>query len=113
MSKRFFDSLVLFLLVSASASGLAQTKPHAGHAAPAAATAAEPTAATVKKVDLAAGKVTLAHGPLKNLGMPAMTMVFKVSDPAVLGKLKAGDKITFVAEMAGRDYLATRIAPAK
>lgn len=113
MAKRLINSLVLFLLVTGTATGLAQTNPRAGQAPAAAASTVEPTAATIKKIDLAAGKVTLAHGPLKNLGMPAMTMVFKVADPAVLAKLKAGDKITFVAEMAGRDYLATRIEPVK
>lgn len=113
MSKELVHSLIFTLLLTGTASGLAQTSSPAGHAAPAAASAVEPTAATVKKVDLAAGKVTLTHGPLKNLGMPAMTMTFKVGDAAVLGKLKAGDKITFVAEMAGRDYLATRIDPSK
>lgn len=32
---------------------------------------------TVKKIDRAAGKITISHGPLENLGMPAMTMVFR------------------------------------
>ena len=52
----------------------------------------------VKKVDKDAGKVTIKHGPLENLGMPAMTMVFRVKDPAMLDQLKAGDRINFLAE---------------
>ena len=52
----------------------------------------------VKKVDTAAGKLTIKHGPLENLGMEAMTMVFKVKDPAMLSQVKVGDKIDFVAE---------------
>ncbi|SIT48194.1 conserved exported hypothetical protein [Paraburkholderia ribeironis] len=52
----------------------------------------------VKKVDAAAGKLTIKHGPLENLGMEAMTMVFKVKDPAMLSQVKVGDKIDFVAE---------------
>jgi Cu/Ag efflux protein CusF len=52
----------------------------------------------VKKIDLAAGKVTLAHGPLVNLNMPAMTMSFLVKDRQQLEGLKAGDKVSFVAE---------------
>ena len=52
----------------------------------------------VKKVDKDAGKITIKHGPLENLGMPAMTMVFRVKDPAMLDQLKAGDKINFLAE---------------
>jgi Cu/Ag efflux protein CusF len=52
----------------------------------------------VKKVDKDAGKITIKHGPLDNLGMPAMTMVFHVADPAMLEQGKPGDKIAFVAE---------------
>jgi Cu/Ag efflux protein CusF len=52
----------------------------------------------VKKVDTSAGKLTIKHGPLDNLGMDAMTMVFKVKDPAMISQVKPGDKIDFVAE---------------
>ncbi|WP_027210649.1 copper-binding protein [Burkholderia sp. WSM2232] len=55
----------------------------------------------VKKVDTAAGKLTIKHGPLVNLDMEAMTMVFKVKDPAMLTQVKAGDKIDFIAEEVG------------
>ena len=40
--------------------------------------------ATVKKVDTAQGKITLDHGPIKNLDMDGMTMVFKAANPAIL-----------------------------
>lgn len=106
--------LLLSALAAISLNVQAAKDEHAGHAMPmASAAAVEPTDATVKKVDPASGKVTLSHGPLKNLGMPAMTMAFKVKDAAVLAKLKAGDKIRFVAEHVGNDYLATRIEPLK
>lgn len=42
----------------------------------------------VKKVDTAAGKLTIKHGPLENLDMEAMTMVFKVRGPAMLSELR-------------------------
>ena len=72
---------------------------HAGHAmADAPAKSAPPSEGTVRKIDKAAGKITIAHGPLENLGMPAMTMAFRASEAAVLDKLKVGDKIRFVAE---------------
>ena len=62
-------------------------------------TAASPMSeGVVKKIDKAAGKITLAHGPLQNLGMPGMTMAFKVKDAAWLDQYKVGDKIRFVAE---------------
>ncbi|WP_416047305.1 copper-binding protein [Cupriavidus basilensis] len=52
----------------------------------------------VKKIDASAGKLTIKHGPLTNLDMGAMTMVFRVKDPAMLTQVKEGDKIKFVAE---------------
>ena len=54
--------------------------------------------AEVIKVDKSAGKVTLKHGPIKSLDMDAMTMVFRVADPAMLDKVKAGDKVKFEAD---------------
>lgn len=53
---------------------------------------------TVRKVDAAANKLTIAHGPLENLGMPSMTMVFTLADTASLDGVAAGDKIRFVAD---------------
>ena len=55
------------------------------------------TKGTVKKVDTKGGKVTIDHGPLVNLDMPAMTMVFR-ADETMIGKLSAGQSIEFVAE---------------
>lgn len=53
----------------------------------------------VKKVDKTAGKVTLSHGPLMNIGMTTpMTMVFRVKDAAWLDQMKEGDKIRFMAD---------------
>lgn len=51
----------------------------------------------VKKVDKSAGKLTIKHGPLTNLGMGAMTMVFRAEEPAMLDEVKPGDRIDFVA----------------
>ncbi|MBY6059773.1 copper-binding protein [Leisingera daeponensis] len=56
------------------------------------------TAGTVKKVDPKSGKVTIKHEELVDLEMPAMTMVFRVADDAMLEQLKAGDPIEFTAE---------------
>ena len=63
----------------------------------------------VRKVDKSAGKVTIKHAPLPNLGMGAMTMVFRVADPAMLDKLKAGDKIRFQADTVKGALTVTKI----
>jgi Cu(I)/Ag(I) efflux system periplasmic protein CusF len=67
----------------------------------------------VRKVDKDAKKITIRHGPIVNLDMPAMTMVFQVKDPAMLDQVKAGDKIRFAADKAGGAYTVTQIEIAK
>ena len=56
------------------------------------------TKGVVKKVDTDAKKVTIIHEELKNLGMPAMTMVFRTKDDAMLAMLSEGQQIEFVAD---------------
>ncbi|CAJ0794091.1 MAG: copper-binding protein [Ralstonia sp.] len=58
--------------------------------------AAKPVTAEIKKIDLQAGKVTLKHGPIENLGMPAMTMAFPVKDAGSLKSFKEGDPVNAV-----------------
>jgi Cu/Ag efflux protein CusF len=71
--------------------------------------AAEFTQGEVKKIDLQQKKLTIKHAELKNLGMPAMTMVFVVSDDALLGKAKQGQAIEFVAEKVNGKLTVTDI----
>ncbi len=70
-------------------------------------------AGLVKKVDKAAGKVTISHGPIENLGMPKMTMVYRVKDPAMLDRLEEGDKILFVAEKVDGAFTVMSFESAK
>ena len=74
---------------------------------------AEPVEGEVKKVDQEAAKITLKHGPIPNIEMPPMTMVFNAAEPAMLDRVKAGDKVRFSAEKVGGEYTVTRIEPAK
>jgi Cu(I)/Ag(I) efflux system protein CusF len=67
----------------------------------------------VRKVDKDAKKITIKHGPLQNLDMPPMTMVFQVKDPAMLEQVRAGDKVKFQAEKVGGTFTVTKIEPAK
>jgi Cu(I)/Ag(I) efflux system protein CusF len=52
----------------------------------------------IRKVDKDAAKLTIKHAELSNLGMPPMTMVFKVQDQAMLGRVAVGDKVRFAAD---------------
>ena len=68
----------------------------------------------VKKIDESAGKITLKHGPIKNLGMDeGMTMVFRVKDPAMLKQVAVGDKVKFEAENADAGITVTKIQKTK
>lgn len=67
----------------------------------------------VRKLDMAAGKVTLKHGEIKNLEMPGMTMVFQAKDKTLLAALKVGDKIKFRAVNEGGKILLTEIQMVK
>jgi len=75
--------------------------------------AAQSADGEIRKVDKDAKKITIKHGPIPSLDMPPMTMVFQVKDPAMLDKVKAGDKVRFDAEKLGGAYTLTRIEPAK
>ncbi|CAJ0774043.1 hypothetical protein LMG18090_00273 [Ralstonia mannitolilytica] len=86
------------LLAGAPFVHAAEDAASASASAPAATTAAPMSEGEIKKVDAAAGKLTIKHGPLVNLGMEPMTMVFRVQDPAMLSKVRPGSKVRFVAE---------------
>ncbi len=60
--------------------------------------AVEYTKGVVKKIDVKANKVTIIHEELKNLDMPAMTMVFRIGDEAMIEKLKEGAPVEFVVD---------------
>ncbi|MGH6625425.1 MAG: copper-binding protein [Burkholderiaceae bacterium] len=78
-----------------------------------AAGATDMTEGEIRKVDKDAKKITIKHGEIKNLEMPAMTMVFQVKDPAVLDKVKAGDKVRFKVEKTGTAFVVTDIQSVK
>ena len=86
-----------------SYAGLAEDKHHTGSLSD----------GEIRKVDKDAKKITIKHGPLQNLDMPAMTMVFQVKDPAFLDQVKAGDMVKFEAQKLGGAYTVTRIEAAK
>lgn len=95
----------------------AQTASHRLHVAAANAGApaakADMTEGEVRKVDKENRRITLKHGPIKNLDMGPMTMVFQAADASLLDKVKAGDKVRFVAANPGGKLTVTEIQPAK
>ena len=100
------------ITISTAASALAQDA-HGAHGSHQAGAATSLVAGEVKKVDKEAGKVTIRHAEIKNLGMAAMTMVFRVKDSAMLGQIKAGDKVNFAAEKVNGAITVVQLEAAK
>lgn len=124
--KALAQSIATVLLWGALGSALAQpAAPADGHdshhsAAPgAAAPQSAPASTQTDPSDLSEGeitrwdprtlKVTLRHREIKNLGMPPMTMVFRVPDAGMVGGLQPGAKVQFRAEQVNGAYVLTRL----
>jgi len=68
----------------------------------------------VIKIDQAAGKITIKHGPLKQFGMDeGMTMVYRAADPAMLNAVKPGDRIKFAPDRVNGQFTVTKIEKTK
>ncbi|GGH15146.1 hypothetical protein GCM10007036_14950 [Alsobacter metallidurans] len=96
---RKMSLIVAMMSGLAAGSALAQTTPT--------------VAGKVEKVDAAAGKITIDHQAIPNLGMDPMTMVFKAQDPAMLKTVKAGDKVQFTADRVNGQITVTSIKKGK
>lgn len=78
-----------------------------------AAPAADMTDGEIRKVDMDNKKLTIRHGEIKNLDMPGMTMVFQVKDPAMLDKVKAGDKVKFTVDKVNGAFMVLSLEKTK
>lgn len=117
-------SAAALLLATTAVATTATWAANHGHAGHGATPAAAPTAAAsgqalpkaeaeVRRVDTAGKKISLRHGEIKNLDMPPMTMVFQVADPAMLGTVKAGDKVLVTVDQVNGAYTVMSIEPVK
>jgi Cu(I)/Ag(I) efflux system protein CusF len=120
LKRHFTHSIALYALALTAASplsALAQSSSpeHAGHdsSSPAPSNANAMSDGEVRKIDREAKKITLRHGPIPNIGMPPMTMVFQVDDSTMLDQIKVGDKVKFKAEKSGGAYVVRTLMPAQ
>ena len=97
MNSTFFLVAAMSLAASMNAYAVSNADDPVDRIIIAAADTAE-TEGEVRKVDPETRKITIRHGAIRNLDMPAMTMVFQVKDPAMIEKVKAGDKVVFRAD---------------
>lgn len=108
-------ALAVVLMVGATAHAQTQSQSQAaagGSSAGVASAASDMTEAEVRKVDKDTKKITLKHGAIKNLDMPAMTMVFHVGNASLLDKVQVGDKVRFKASGDDGKYTITDLQPA-
>ena len=82
-------------------------------AKPAVAASADWTEGEVRKVDKAAGKLTIKHGAMPKFDMPPMTMVYRVKDKAMLDRLNPGDKIKFDVDAVGGAFTVLSLEKVK
>lgn len=95
MSRRFVKPILALLCTLVTTAAFSQTPDVEGE---------------VRKIDKAQQKITLRHGPIKNIDMPAMTMVFRVKDAKMLDAVTEGDKVRFSAEKINGQYTVTAIS---
>lgn len=100
-------TVIALLFAIGSPALAAEHDRHAGHGAQQA--AAEYVNAEVRKVDRENGKITLKHEALKQFDMAAMTMAFRVADPALLDGLAVGDAVRFVPGKVNGQLVVTKI----
>ena len=67
------------------------------------------TAGVVRKLDNELKKITLKHEALENLGMPPMTMVFRLAKASLIDKVKVGDRVMFRAEQIDGAFMVTKL----
>ena len=65
----------------------------------------------IKALKLAQSKIKISHGAIEKYGMPAMTMVFKVEDPALLEGLEKNQEIGFNVDNSSGGFVVTHIMP--
>jgi len=106
---------LLFVTALSLAAGLPAFAQHTtghGTAKPSASAAGEMADGEVRRIDKSRGTVLLKHGEIKSVNMGAMTMSFKLKDPAMADQLKEGDKVKFAVEQKGDDLIVTSIRKA-
>lgn len=67
--------------------------------------ASPPTKGEVRRVDTNEGRITVKHGPIPALELPAMTLVYRVQDKSLLVVVEPGDTITFTADRIDGQYV--------
>ena len=104
--------LVAWLSGSCHLAGVAAEPPASAASAPSISAATALTDGVVESVDAGSGIVTIRHGEIANMQMPAMTMTFAAASKAMLDPIRTGDKVKFRVEMLANAPTITHIEKA-
>lgn len=63
----------------------------------------------VRMIDRHAGRMVLRHGPIENLGVPPMTMIFRIKDPKLIEGIESGAAVRFMADRLEGSFTITHI----
>lgn len=101
-TRKFFILGALAGLLTAGAQAQMPSTPMAGQSAPAAHGSMQSSPAghvgvgVVRSIDVKSRVLIIAHQAIAGMGMPAMTMPFRVDDAVVISSVKAGETVAFV-----------------
>ena len=63
----------------------------------------------IRRIDAAAGKITIKHGAISELDLPAITLVYLI-DAKLLTDFKPGDRVKFTARRVNGQYVVVQIS---
>lgn len=63
----------------------------------------------VRRIDAQAGKITIKHGAIADLQLPAMSLVYTIAPDLLVG-VQPGDKVKFTAKRENDQYIITKIS---
>jgi Cu(I)/Ag(I) efflux system periplasmic protein CusF len=72
-----------------------------------------PNEGRVLEIDKSAGEITIRHGYIPELSMDPMSMIFIVADPALLDRVRKGDRVKFKAGLVAGRFAVISIRPVK
>lgn len=98
------------LAVSVTACGAAENSKENGAATAPSENIAQMHSATGTVDSVSGQQVTIAHGTIKSLEWPAMTMPFTAKDAASIHGIKADDRVAFTFSKSGTESVLTSIA---
>ncbi len=62
----------------------------------------------VRRIQADKGKITIKHGPIADLKLPAMTLIYNIN-PGLLKDINPGDEVKFKALHQDNQYIITEI----